>query len=254
MRSACHATSAIAPQPLEFNPNSALQQTEHVWTVNGDWDPVPNNVVHLAHRADAQQFEYTSTSLGEGYSGGPVFDDAGHLVGIHTSESGRADYRLGVAVKIGSVIDALEALQLSRASLNDLVPARGGSLAAANLASRGTSTQSAVPKPPMWRNLNNNQLYSIRTEADRIYISQANGNVIADLVLKADRSGTKRFSGSSTLSACPGSGYLEISSVTDTRIEGRIEVKPTIPNAKCGGLFGVGRSLVPITFLSEPGR
>ena len=51
---------------LEAVPNSSLKQTEHVWTVNGDWDPVPNTIVHLAHQANPQQFEYTRVSLGEG--------------------------------------------------------------------------------------------------------------------------------------------------------------------------------------------
>jgi hypothetical protein len=95
-------------EPLNFAANSTLQLSEHVYSVNGDWVPVPNAITRLSHDGDVQKFEYSNTSVGEGFSGGPVFDDYLNVVGMHDALNGDGSY--GIAVKIDSALQTLQAL------------------------------------------------------------------------------------------------------------------------------------------------
>jgi hypothetical protein len=93
---------------LPVRDRNTLQQTEHIWTVDSRWKIVPNNVVALDYDASTQQFEYTKGATNDGFSGGPVFDDEGRLVGIHRGAAGGGQY--AVAVKIDSATEVLAAL------------------------------------------------------------------------------------------------------------------------------------------------
>lgn len=235
---------------LQWLRNEDLHQSEHLWTVNSDWDPVPNSVFHLDHEGNAQLFEYTRESIGEGFSGGPVFNDSGQLVGIHTAETRKADYNLSVAVKIQAALDTLNAL-----GYNAMNALKAGNPPSGGNAPQQVGAGGAKPPQPqnaqvLWRNLNNNQLYLIALDQGHIYIRQRNNAVVADLTQKTDKKGD-RYVGNSSLSTCPGSGYMEIDSISDGRIDGRIEVKPQTANAHCGGVFGAMRQMQSIAFIRE---
>ncbi len=93
----------------KFLQNSALHLGDPIYSVNGDWSLVPNTISHLSHEGDAQRFEYTNTSVGVGFSGGPVFDQYGNVVGMHDALSGdEAHY--AIAIKIDSALQTLGAL------------------------------------------------------------------------------------------------------------------------------------------------
>jgi coenzyme F420-reducing hydrogenase delta subunit len=85
-----------------------LIPSQHIWTVDGEWRIVPNNVTLPSHDGDPQKFEYTKGSTGDGYSGGAVVDDYGQLVGVHIGGAGGGQY--AVAVNIGAALDVLKAL------------------------------------------------------------------------------------------------------------------------------------------------
>jgi S1-C subfamily serine protease len=109
------APGAALPADLpksNFVANNNLQDGEHVWSVNGDWTRVPNNLTKLSHDGDPQKFEYSNVSVGEGYSGGPVFDDYLNVIGMHDAMSGDKHYALGV--KIDSALQVLQALDYAR--------------------------------------------------------------------------------------------------------------------------------------------
>lgn len=95
-------------EPHNFAANNTLQLGEHIYSVNGDWVPVPNAITRLSHDGDVQKFEYSNTSVGEGFSGGPVFDDYLNIVGMHDALNGDGSY--GIAVKIDSALQTLQAL------------------------------------------------------------------------------------------------------------------------------------------------
>lgn len=94
-------------QPIRFTANPTLEPMSHIWSVNGEWIPVPNSVTKLDHDHDPQRFEYTNVSVGEGFSGGPVFNDYAEVVGMHVA-SGHEGYV--VAIKIDFVLQTLKAL------------------------------------------------------------------------------------------------------------------------------------------------
>ncbi len=95
-----------------FLQNGEMQLGEQVYSVNGDWNLVPNTISRLSHEGDVQRFEYTNVSVGVGFSGGPVFDQYGNVIGMHdamTTEISNLP-RYAVAVKIDSALQTLEAL------------------------------------------------------------------------------------------------------------------------------------------------
>jgi hypothetical protein len=95
-------------EPHNFATNNTLQLAEHIYSVNGDWVPVPNAITRLSHDGDVQKFEYSNTSVGEGFSGGPVFDDYLNIIGMHDALNGDGSY--AIAVKIDSALQTLQAL------------------------------------------------------------------------------------------------------------------------------------------------
>ncbi len=256
--------------PLAWAANAELKASEHVWTLNGDGEPVPNNIVRLSHSGNAQQFEYTQVSVGEGYSGAPVFNDSGQLIGIHDEETSRSDYKLSVAVKMQSAMETLDALGYATAPMNVLTQSRPGT---PGLAPRPQNTfaASAVPSQPatqsgaaktvqVWRNTTNNQLYVFRDDGAHMYITRKDGAVIGDLALTQDKKGGTKYVGTSSLSNCSGGGYTEIDVPSATRIDGRAEQKST--NGQCMGAnnlpihWNLGgfslRQMAPLAFIPEP--
>ncbi len=249
---------------LPWVPKDGMHVSEHLWTVNGSWEPVPNTIIRLDHEGNPQLFEYTEVSVGEGYSGAPVFNDKGLLMGIHVKKAARGGYKLSVAVKIDAALETLEALGYSRSSFVGLTeavrrpnpnPTTNPNQATNPKPAAPAPQNTAPPKPVLWRNLTNNQLYQIRVNAGHLYISQQDGKVVADLGFGKNKNGVELYSGNSSLSDCPGSGYMEITQVTASRIEGRIERKPTASNGvsttQCGGFFGKLRQLVHVAFIRE---
>jgi hypothetical protein len=98
-------------EPYHFLSNNGLQVGLHLWSVNGDWIIVPNNLTRLSHDGDPQKFEYSNVSVGEGFSGGPIFDDYQDVIGMHDALIPDGAY--AVAVKIDSALQVLEALGYS---------------------------------------------------------------------------------------------------------------------------------------------
>lgn len=93
---------------FNFVANSNLQVTQHLWSVNGYWVVVPNNITRLSHDGDPQKFEYSNVSVDTGFSGGPIFDDYTNIIGMHDARSGDGSYAVGI--KIDSALQVLEAL------------------------------------------------------------------------------------------------------------------------------------------------
>ncbi len=91
-----------------FVVSSTVQPGTDVTTANGEWIPVRNSVTRLSHEGDIQKFEYTNVSVGEGFSGGPVFDQYGNVIGMHDALDGGGNF--AVAIKIDSALQTLEAL------------------------------------------------------------------------------------------------------------------------------------------------
>jgi hypothetical protein len=93
---------------FNFAANATIQLTQHIWSVNGEWNVVPNNLTRLSHDGDPQKFEYSNVSVGEGFSGGPIFNDYEDIIGMHDALNGDGSYAIGV--KIDSALQVLEAL------------------------------------------------------------------------------------------------------------------------------------------------
>lgn len=138
-------STPTAPLPSDlpaynFAANDTLQITQHIYSVNGDWTVAPNNITNLNHEGDPQKFEYTNVSVGAGFSGGPVFDDYGDIIGMHISHEG--DGSISVADKIDSSLQVLEALGYSAPKAGPInipnfaggTPASGGPATAATAA------------------------------------------------------------------------------------------------------------------------
>src|SRR5215472_7014225 len=90
---------------LAVRDRGTLARGESVWSVDREWDVVPNTVVALFDGADPQHFRYTRGSTDDGFSGGAVFDDAGRLIGIHHGAKSGGTY--AIAVKMESAVDTL---------------------------------------------------------------------------------------------------------------------------------------------------
>ncbi|HEX3684215.1 MAG TPA: serine protease [Bryobacteraceae bacterium] len=99
--------------------NDSLALTERLYAANLDWTLVPINVVRLDsgedpfapdNSSDFRQLTYTQGVTGNGFSGGPIFDQNGQLAGIHRGSFGSAANRLSLGVKIESAKLSLQAL------------------------------------------------------------------------------------------------------------------------------------------------
>jgi formylglycine-generating enzyme required for sulfatase activity len=90
---------------LAVRDRGTLARGESVWSVDREWDVVPNTIVALFDGVDPQHFRYTRGSTDDGFSGGAVFDDAGKLIGIH--HGGKAGGTYAVAVKVESAVETL---------------------------------------------------------------------------------------------------------------------------------------------------
>ena len=228
--------------------DSSLHQASHVWTMDGEYTAVPNTITRLDSDGDPRRLRYTLASVGDGFSGAPVFDDFGRLVGVHDAQAGGTAF--GVAVKIGSAFAALDALGYNvEAALGG--PTADGTPSRPNPGDRSTPNVAAA-KPRAWRNVANNQLYTFQTVGERLYIRQGN-SVVGDLATTVDKKGIKKFAGRGSLSNCPGgAGYIEITLIEEARVEGRSE-QAVNANGKttCGGLFGVLRSMNNLVFVPE---
>ena len=71
-----------------------------------DWQisPVTETILRLNHQQDFRQFHFTKATIDRGYSGGPIFDEEGSLVGIVT----RMGDCYAVGVKIDNVLEILQ--------------------------------------------------------------------------------------------------------------------------------------------------
>ena len=239
--------------------DGSLRQAQHVWTMDGEYTAVPNTITRLDSDGDPRRMRYTLNSVGDGFSGAPIFDDYGRLVGVHDAQAGGTAF--GVAVKIGSAFAALDALGYNiEASLGGPTAEVGRAEQPSNSPSRAQPQPGAIApglsrtpeKPRLWRNLANNQLYTFQSVGERLYIRQGN-NVVGDLATTVDKKGAKKFAGRGPLSNCPGgAGYLEITLIEEARVQGRAE-QAVNANGKttCGGVFGVLRSMKDLVFVPE---
>jgi S1-C subfamily serine protease len=127
------------PLPTNIPPmdTGAATADQRIWTVDNDWFHISNTVVRLDHDTDTRKFEYTNLAVDDGFSGGPVFDDDGRLVGIHDGSEGGGRY--AVAAKIGAVIETLTSPSLGYAVPN----LRGG-----DNTGKGAEPTPAKPNPP----------------------------------------------------------------------------------------------------------
>lgn len=120
----------------------------------------------------------------------------------------------------------------------------------------GGTQAKLINLPQVWRNLVNNQFYSMRFDKDHLYISEKGTNVVvADLTLTRDKkTGVERYVGHSNESSCPGKvGAMEVTAWSPTRIESRIEVPPNPSQPICGKAFGLGffQSWVKVAYIPE---
>ena len=127
---------------LAARDRGTLQVTEHVWTVDGGWRIVPNNVTALDHDFDTRKFEYTRGATNDGFSGGAVFDDDGRLVGIH--DEGAAGGQYAVAVRVDSAVEVLAALGHNTPNL-----AGSGGRGNTGILLGGSATAQPAPRAPI---------------------------------------------------------------------------------------------------------
>lgn len=130
----------------DFAANDTLEEGQHVTTVNGEWVQAQNSITRLSHDTDPGKFEYSPTAVGEGFSGGPVFNDYGNVIGMHDAMTGSGAY--AVAIKIGSALDALAVQGYQVPKAGDVVLPNYGQMAPSTTAqSGGQGEKSAQPFP-----------------------------------------------------------------------------------------------------------
>lgn len=91
-----------------FAASDTMQASSQVTSVDGDWIRVLNLITRLSHEGDPGKFEYTNTSVGKGFSGGPIFDAYGDIVGMH--DAMRSDGKFAIGVKVEAALQALQKL------------------------------------------------------------------------------------------------------------------------------------------------
>jgi TPR repeat protein len=128
-------------QPYHFVVSSTIQPGEDIFTANGEWVPVRNSVTRLNHDGDAQKFEYTNVSVGRGFSGGPIFDQYGNVIGMHDelTGGGNGGGNFAVGIKIDSALQTLEALDYTVPKADSKLLSQVGLGAGAPDVSRGNT-------------------------------------------------------------------------------------------------------------------
>jgi hypothetical protein len=96
--------------------NNSLRETEKIWIIDFYWNLVPSSIAALSSEGNVDKLMYPRSVTARGFSGAPVFDDEGQLIGLHGS--GESSARYGVAVKVESAIAALNAIGYSTPNLD----------------------------------------------------------------------------------------------------------------------------------------
>lgn len=117
-------------QPFNFAANNTLEIGATIYTVDGNWTPVQNTIARLSYEGDPQKFMYTSVSVGKGFSGGPIFDQYGDVIGMH--DAMLKDHSYAIGIKIDSALQVLEALNYSVPKAGPIVMPYGLGQNAAN--------------------------------------------------------------------------------------------------------------------------
>jgi hypothetical protein len=91
--------------------NDSLRETEKLWIIDEDWNLVPTSIAALSSDGSVDKLTYPRSVTARGFSGAPVFDEEGQLIGIHGA--GEYSARYGVAVKVDSAKAALNAIGYS---------------------------------------------------------------------------------------------------------------------------------------------
>lgn len=138
----------------QFLQNGELQLGEQIYSVNADWNLVPNTISRLSHEGDVQRLEYTNISVGVGFSGGPVFDQYGNVIAMHDALSADgANY--AIAIKIDSALQTLQALDYAvPKAIPFYMPSLNGGAGATQSAptSSTTSTSSMASEMQLYTN------------------------------------------------------------------------------------------------------
>jgi uncharacterized protein len=94
---------------LSWEPANEVRALLRIWIVNFQLDIAVCDVVNMNNQRDDRTFTYTSTSEGGGYSGAPVLDANGAVVGIHSGTGQYTRGKLGNAVKIEQALALIKA-------------------------------------------------------------------------------------------------------------------------------------------------
>ena len=77
----------IPKEKLSWSPKKSLEPGQAVWLIDSDGRTAPNTLIEVgqAHRSNSQGKElfYTSNSVTDGFSGGPVLNDDGAIIAVH---------------------------------------------------------------------------------------------------------------------------------------------------------------------------
>jgi len=153
-----------------------LKEGDTVWSVDFAWRPVPNTVASLDHEADPQHFEYTTRGAAmDGFSGGPVFDDAGKLVGVHHGGLGGGQFV--VAVKVNAALETLAALGYATPNISSATPQRS---------TQQTPVNSTVAIGILGSALTFDSAFWARTDSstERVNLASVEANLRASLILE----------------------------------------------------------------------
>jgi serine/threonine protein kinase len=108
--------------------------------------------------------------------------------------------------------------------------------------------------PQIWRNVATNGRYSFRFDCEHVYIYELPTNrIVADLTLKKNKkdSSKDKYVGTTALSNCRGGGRMEISNMSPTRIETKVEVPNPANNMCTQGGFSFFATWASASFIPE---
>jgi len=128
-----------------------------------------------------------------------------------------------------------EAIQRQQQMQRPQVPAQAASALASIPSSSGGCQSLAMPQ--VWRNVANNGAYRIHFECEHAYIYELQTNrVVADLSLKRNKkdSSKDKYVGVTSLSPCRGGGRMEVTGISASRIDAKVEL-PNANNVCAGG-------------------